>query len=135
MIFIYLFHLKKSQMISKYLISCNCGGIKKLNQLYYGIYHQFSTASEVNQDNIPVIRIPKYLKTNLGNAIYKEHSKTSKVHERKRKQTNLNQDHINKLIISSSGNKKLNHYYGFRYDPKNVPLISRNWLKHASNGK
>ena len=84
---------------------------------------------------MPVIRIPKYLETNLGNAIYKEHMKVKESHSNRYKKTNLDPKHTNKLIISSNGEKKLNHYHGYRYDPDKVPLISKMWVKHASIGE
>ena len=83
------------------------------------------------ENDIPVIRIPKYLENNLGNAIYKEHVKTKKSQSNLNRQK-LNKEHFNKLIISFSGDKKLNHYYGRGYNPNNVPLISKNWLKEKS---
>lgn len=91
-------------------------------------------ASTQTKSDIPVIRIPKYLEDNVGKTIYKEHMKV-KQSKNKWHKTALNQKFVNKLIISSSGDKKLNHYHGFRYDPDKLPLISQKWFKQHSIGE
>ena len=93
---------------------------------------QLRQLSYPSDGSIPVIRLPKYLENNLGNSIYKEHQKSKK---KLKKQVNFDSEHGNKLIISSSDNKLLNHYYGYRYDKDQMKLVSKKWLSSSSNGK
>lgn len=90
-----------------------------------------------NHEDIPIIRIPKYMENNLGNTIYHEHRKVKETNKKRRQKAAnpLNPEHFNKKIISWTGDKKFFHYYGRRYDPNNVPLISKFFLKETSNGK
>ncbi|KPM11116.1 DEAD box ATP-dependent RNA helicase-like protein 3 [Sarcoptes scabiei] len=80
----------------------------------------------LSTEQIPIIKIPKYLQTNLSNAIYHEHRKVarSKKISTTNLRTELDRKHLYKKIISWSGDRKLFHYYGRRYDPNNVPLIN-----------
>ena len=112
-------------MIRKYLNLCSC----QHSQCGYLLVRQLSTLG----NEVPVIRIPKYLEKGLGNAVFKEHRKVKKAATVKNK-VNLDPKHSNKLIISWKGDKKINHYYGYRYDPNNVPLISKLWIKQDSVG-
>lgn len=108
----------------------------------YGRFASNHTSSSLNED-IPVIKIPKYLKQNLGNQIAREHHKIKKRATIKKlfnKETEQkdrivhDHEHANKLIISSSGDKRLNHYYGREYNPEKLPLISKEWLNRKSLG-
>ncbi|OTF83444.1 DEAD box ATP-dependent RNA helicase-like protein [Euroglyphus maynei] len=96
--------------------------------------HQLQSFS-LNHEEIPIIKIPKYMENNLGNTIYHEHRKVKETNKKRlQKAANpLNREHLNKKIISWTGDKKLFHYYGRRYDPRNVPLISKFFLKETSN--
>ncbi|KAH7641746.1 dead box atp-dependent rna helicase-like protein [Dermatophagoides farinae] len=77
------------------------------------------------------------MENNLGNTIYQEHCKVKETREKRRqKMANpLNPNHLNKKIISWTGDKKLFHYYGRRYNTRDVPLISKFFLKETSNGQ
>lgn len=94
------------------------------------LIRQLSVSSEA----VPIIRIPKYLEKGLGNAIYKEHMKVKAVRAKQRSKVPLEPKHVNKLIISSNGDKRLNHYYGYRYEVERVPLISKDWIRQSSVG-
>lgn len=95
-----------------------------------------STSMPENPQDPPVIRIPKYLETQLGKAIFKEHKKVADYKNKKDlKVKEKNIKYADKLILSWSGDKKLNHYYRYRYNPNNLQLISRHFLKETANGK
>ena len=100
------------------------------------------SSSSLSESEVPVIRIPRYMERSIGNAIYKEHRKVKEAREKQAardKLPPLEPKHVNKLIISWNGDKRLNHYYGYRYDTRKgtseVPLISKQWSKRASVGK
>ncbi|KAI2799332.1 hypothetical protein BLOT_014493 [Blomia tropicalis] len=116
----------RKQNVSSYMNGFFPRDINKFNYIRH--------ASTQTKSDIPVIRIPKYLEDNVGKTIYKEHMKV-KQSKNKWHKTALNQKFVNKLIISSSGDKKLNHYHGFRYDPDKLPLISQKWFKQHSIGE
>lgn len=88
---------------------------------------------ESNQ-HIPIIKIPKYLENNLGNAIYHEHKKTKNISHKKANTVRLEKEHLNKKIISWTGDKQLYYYYGQRFNPTKIPLISKYFLKETYNG-
>src|SRR5260221_178240 len=79
---------------------------------------------------LPVIRVPKYLVDNKSIRRLREKQK-----KRESINENLRKGDPNICIISSNFNNKLNHNFGQTYSKqKEIPLISKSWMKSTSVG-
>ena len=91
------------------------------------------------RDPLPVIKVPKYLKTSLNRVRYNEDKRVNQIIQ---KDNQLNADNRSSgrdvssdgrydpnICIISTNTKKLNHFLGQKYKSYDkIPLVSNEWM-------
>ena len=103
----------------------------KINSNSFIFLRHFSSLNS-SQEPLPVIKVPKYLKTALNRVRFNEKKNVEKFQkqEKERHKSSAESLKLDKNVcIISSNNKKMNHYFGQTYNQRNpIPLISKEWI-------